>query len=559
MLVSLHVKNLALIEETEVFFGEGLNILTGETGAGKSILLGSVDLALGAKADKELIRTGAEYALVELVFAVSEAQKELLQAMDVALEEDGTLIIQRKLLPGRSICKVNGETVSARQLKDLASVLIAIHGQNEHQTLLHKRNHLEILDDFGKEKITGIKQQVKEEYKQYKIYLEQARELDVDDDVRLREQALAEFEANEIEKAQLCLGEDEQLEAHYRKMANARKIAETMNGVYTLCGSQDGSLSEGLGRAVRELSSVVQYDVQLEDFYEQLTQVEDLLQDFNRAVCEYMTELEFDEAAFAQVEQRLNLINHLKDKYGRSIEAILAYGQKQQERLEQFSNLDRLKEQNKKLLEAEEVKLLRLCGELSAARKEAAWLLQERLTAALEELNFLAVSFRVEFTEREGFTENGREDVEFYISTNPGEPRKPLGNVASGGELSRIMLALKSISADADAIETLIFDEIDAGISGKTAWKVSEKLAALGKDHQIICITHLPQIAAMADSHFLIEKTAEDSSTITTIRQLSREEMPAELARMLGGESVTDAVLANAAELKELAAKTKQY
>lgn len=559
MLISLHVKNLALIEETEVFFDSGLNILTGETGAGKSIILGSVNLALGAKADKDLIRTGADSALVELIFCADERQRRLLLDQELPVEEDGTVILQRRILPGRSVCKVNGETVSARQLKDLASVLIDIYGQNEHQTLLHKKKHLEILDAFGKENVGSIKERVREEYKRYQTYLKKEKELYADADAKEKELALAAFEWKEIEEAALVPGEDEKLETDFRRMSNAGKIAENLSAVYGLLSGEGGSAGETVGRALRELSGLTGLDEKLEDFFDQLTETEGLLSDLSRSVSEYLSQLEFDGAAFTAVESRLNLINRLKEKYGRTIEDILIYRDSQQEKLDLLNHLDEAREENSRKLKEQTERLEEAGERLHLARKKAAAVLEKKLTGALLDLNFLDVRFQVAFSRRETFSQEGTDEVEFMISTNPGEPVKPLGTVASGGELSRIMLAFKTVSADTDDIETLIFDEIDTGISGKTAWKVAEKMGRLGKAHQIICITHLPQIAAMADSHFVIEKTADSRTTTTGIRRVTEEELLQELARMLGGESVTDAVLANARELKELAAKTKQY
>lgn len=559
MLVSLHVKNLALIQETEVFFGPGLNILTGETGAGKSIILGSVNLALGAKADKDMIRTGEEYALIELVFQVGKKEVlEKIAALDIPVE-DGVIILQRRIMPGRSVCKVNGENVNTRLVRELAGMLIDIHGQHDSQILLKPRKHLEILDEFSGEEISDLKRQIRECYQKYLKLQQELKENVLDGQARNRELSLARFELEEISTAALKPGEDEQLEKDYRRMVNGKKIAESLAHVYALTGYENGAgAGELAGRALKELASVTAYDEALEEFSRQLQDIEALLNDFNRGISDYREDMEFDEEFFVETEERLNQINRLKDKYGSSIKEILAYAKKREQELMRLENQEDYLKKLRQELDAQKQKLENLCRQASAIRKSQAVIFSGKLEKALADLNFLHVDFEVRIKEKE-MGADGMDDVEFFISTNPGSPRKPLANVASGGELSRIMLALKTVTAGSEDMDVFIFDEIDAGISGRTAWKVSEKLSFLGKDHQIICITHLPQIAAMADNHFVIEKSAEEDSTITRIHEVKDKEVLEELARLLGAETITDAVLANAKELKDLAAKTKQY
>lgn len=561
MLISLHVKNLALIDEEEVFFGSGLNILTGETGAGKSIVIGSVNLALGAKADKELIRAGAEYALVELVFLLNEEQEKRLKEMDVFPEEDKTLIIQRKIMPARSVCKVCGETVGTKQLKEIAEILINIHGQHEHQTLMQKKKHKEILDDYAGEKADGLKEEIRE---CYKIFTKLQKELEKnaeDETAREREAALLRFEVEEIEEAGLTAGEDEELEQLYHKMANSRKIKEAVYNAHQMTGYGIGeSAGEYIGRALKDLKGVSAYDSVLADLEAQLQDIDNLLGDFNRAAAGYMEELEFDGEDFARTEERLNLVNHLKSKYGKNIEEILVYKASGEERLNILENYEIYRAGVLQDMEKEKQKLLKLCGKLSDVRKKCAKELGKGLKQALLDLNFEEVHFEIQVRPcPEMPSSDGYDDVEFMISTNKGEMLKPLSQVASGGELSRIMLAFKTVLADKDDIQTLIFDEIDTGISGKTAWKVSEKLGILGKNHQVICITHLPQIAAMSDTHFLIEKNPRKDRTVTTIKKITKEDDLRELARMLGGAEITKAALQNAKEMKELARNTKLY
>lgn len=557
MLQSLHVKNLALMEETEITFGEGLNILTGETGAGKSLLIGSVNLALGGKFEKDMLRKGAESAMVELVFSCEEKVKQKLMEMDLELSEDDSVIISRKMQVGKSTCKINGETVTARQVKELAEVLIDIHGQHEHQSLLHKKKHMEILDAYcGKEGVLPA-EQVKELYAECKTIRETLEAEERDEQALARERALAEFELSEILEAKLVSGEDEQLEQRYRVMTNSKKITENLLESYHYSGNEEGAGS-ALGRALRTLMSVTQYDERLEQLAEQLSEVESLLSDYNREVADYLGDCEFDEEDFKAVEDRLNTLNYLKGKYGRTLEDVLAYGEKQQALIEKLDDYDAYMEKLKKDLAQAEDKLAKACGELSKVRRQNAVLLTKRLTEALVQLNFLTVDFEVAVREADRITEKGVDEVEFLISTNPGESRKSLSQVASGGELSRIMLAIKTIMATKDDTDTLIFDEIDAGISGKTAWKVAEQLSKVAAKHQVLCITHLPQIAAMADTHFVIEKSSMDNSTITDIYELNEEKSLGELARLLGSDSPTEAALENARQMRSQALSYKQ-
>ncbi|MCM1263366.1 MAG: DNA repair protein RecN [Butyrivibrio sp.] len=560
MLISLHVKNLALIDETEVYFGSGLNILTGETGAGKSIIIGSVNLALGAKADKEMIRTGEEYALVELVFqAEKEEQMRRIRQMELPIEDDGTIIMQRRIMPGKSVCKVGGETVSVKQVKELAEILIDIHGQHEHQSLLRADKQMEILDNYSGEALNPLKQQLKECYTQYKDVLNQLSENNMDEETRKREISLAEFEAKEIEEAELTDGEDIKLEQSYQKLVHAQKIKEAMTMAYQLSGNDDGGASDAVGRAIREIRSVASYDEALADFERQLLDIDSLLNDYNRAAADYLSDLDFDAEQFDRIEKRLDLINHLKSKYGSSIAEIAAYQAKLQEKLEKYQDYDAYRQ--KLINEERKLKdeLLKLCAKISAIRKKNAAELSNSLKEALIDLNFTNVEFEIDVQPMEDrIGVDGYDKIEFMISTNTGEDLRPLSQVASGGELSRIMLALKTVLADKDDIDALIFDEIDTGISGKTAWKVSEKMGILATKHQIICITHLPQIAAMADTHFQIEKSVEEERTKTKIHKLNENESVEELARMLGGAEITENVLNNAKEMKDLARKTKQ-
>lgn len=559
MLVSLHVKNLALIEETEVEFGEGLNILTGETGAGKSILIGSVNLALGARFDKDMLRQGAESALVELMFTCppeNEALREKLRELEIPLEED-MVLISRRMQPGKNVFRVNGESVAARQVKEVAELLIDIHGQHEHQSLLHKKKHMEILDAYAGAAAQETLGLVAERYREVRRLQEEMEENRLDEDALKREQDLLAFEQQEIQDAHLTPGEDEALEEEYRRMVNGKKIAEALGEAQAFAGNEDGGAGSALSRALRCMHGIAEYDRQLEQLEEQLGQIDGLLSDFNRDMAQYQDGLTWDEQDFRQTEERLNLINRLKDKYGNTLEQILQAYEEKCQRLEKLADYDLYMQKLEQQLGKARKALEQACKKLTRIRRDSAKVLTGALTEALRGLNFLAVQLQIQVQDGQSVSAKGWDEVEFLISTNPGEEVKPLAQIASGGELSRIMLAIKTVLASRDDIDTLIFDEIDAGISGKTAWKVSEQLDSVAHAHQVICITHLPQIAAMADRHYVIEKTASKDSTVTNIRLLKDDENLQELGRLLGSDGMTDAVLGNAREMRQQALKHK--
>ena len=559
MLQSLHVKNLALIQETEVEFGAGLNILTGETGAGKSLLIGSVNLALGGKFERDMLRTGAESALVELVFSDNTSKvRKALERLELEPQEDGTVIISRRMQVGKSVCRINGETVTARQVKELAECLIDIHGQHEHQSLLHKKNHLGILDGYCGQKILPAAGKVEALYREMRELKEKLAEEAMDDAAKAREQSLAEFEWQEIDQAKLVAGEDEELEQLYRRMVNSKRIMENLTESYQYTGGYGNGAGENLGRALRAMRSVAMYDGRLGELEEQLKEIDSLLADYNRDLSEYMSDCEFDEADFAKVEGMLNTINHLKGKYGGSIDAILKYAQGREELLKKLADYDAYMDELKGRLQKVEGELQKACAELSKIRKKYAVTLSGKLKEALLQLNFPSVEFEIAVRPEQTVSANGYDDVEFLISTNPGESIKPLSQVASGGELSRIMLAIKTVLAGRDDVSTLIFDEIDAGISGRTAWKVSEQLDTVARSTQVLCITHLPQIAAMADTHFVIEKSSTEDNTITDIHSLEGEESLGELARLLGSDALTEAAFSNAREMRTQAVRYKE-
>lgn len=554
MLLDLYVKNLALIEKAEITFEDGLNILTGETGAGKSIIIGSVNIALGGKAPKDIIRQGAEYASIELVFSVDDPEKrKILEEMDVAVPEDGTLIISKKIMPSRSVSKINDETVTAGKLKEITSLFIDIHGQHEHQSLIHKSKHLQILDAYAKSQTAPLKYKISKKYNDWQQLMEKRRQLSMDQESRLREMDFCRFEIDEIEQAELKEGEEEELMARYRRLQNAQKIMNALSEAYQIVSGTE------ISAALREVSRAAEFDDSLGGIRDQLYDAESIFSDVIHDISSYMDEFSFHEEEYHQLEERLDVIHGLQAKYGESISGILEQLEEKRQRLEELENHDVIQQKINRQIEAAEEEIGGLCAELSRVRKEAAQDLTEKIRLGLVDLNFMDVRFSMEFRQLEHFTPGGWDEAEFLISTNPGESEKPLGMVASGGELSRIMLAIKAVLADTDDIATLIFDEIDTGISGRTAQKVSEKLAHIAKRHQVICITHLPQIAAMADAHYEIEKSAKDGRTTTNIHRLDEEAMVKELARLLGGVEITDAVYDNAREMKRLAKQERPY
>ena len=559
MLQSIHVKNLALIEDSEVEFSEGLNIITGETGAGKSLLIGSVNLALGGKFDASYLRQGAESGFVELVFSCKEENVgDKLKEMEIAPEEDGTVIISRKFSQGKSSCRVNGESVTLKALQELSAEFIDIHGQHDHRNLLKRSKHLEIIDNYGAEEISSLLDDVRKLYKEYKDILAEYQENKKDAETVSREKSLLEFEVEEIENAAIKLGEDEELEELYVRISNARKIAESLGEAYNLTSDGEGDAASRIGQALRDISSVAGYDKRLDSLVNQISDIESLLNDFNKELSGFLNDYDFEEGEFDRVGKRLNLINDLKNKYGGSIESITEYGKNAAEKLEKYANYEEYISSLEKKTEKLKAELEKKCAELSGVRRKVADKLTKALRESLEGLNFPQVNLEIKLDRSDEISAKGFDEADFLISTNIGEPVKPLENVASGGELSRIMLGIKTVMAAQDNTETLIFDEIDAGISGRTAWKVSEQLGLLAGKHQVLCITHLPQIAAMADEHFVIEKSSSSGSTKTEVRGLDDEESVSELARLLGSDEESKAAIENARDMKNKALEYKK-
>ncbi len=555
MLASLHVKNLALIDEEEIVFSKGLNILSGETGAGKSIILGALHLSLGDKASKDFLRDADSEAFVEAVFLVDdEATKEALRALDVEPYDD-EVIMSRRITEARSVGKINGEQVPAAKMKEVGALLLDIYGQKEHQSLLNTKRHMELLDEFAKSEIGNLKSDIASCYKEYKKLTAELEDAKLSDISKEREIILLEHEINEIESANLKIGEDEELEDEYKRLSNFSRTMEYFGRAHEAMAG-DGGVSDAISSAISDIRYIEGIDERASEFLSMLNDADSIISDFNRELSSYMSDASFDAGRFNEVEIRLNEINRLKDKYGSTIELVLEELNKRLEKKARYESFDEYLAELKAKVDHCTKKLDSLCQKLSDIRKKKAKELAEKMKVAMSDLNFLNSEFEVELKKLDHYTADGFDEGEFVICTNPGEPLRPLKDIASGGEMSRIMLAIKTVLASGGGIDTLIFDEIDAGISGRTAQAVSEKLATVSNNHQVICITHLPQIASMADTHFLIEKSVENGHTISGIKKLYDNETIEELARMLGGSAITDAVMTNAKEMLELA---KQY
>ena len=551
MLLELHVKNLALIEQVDLEFFAGLTVLSGETGAGKSILIDSINLALGAKVGKDVVRAGADFAYIELLFCINDRLKlDAIRKMDIEVGEDGLITMSRKISKQKNVLRINGEVIAAAKGRKLMSLLIDIHSQHESYGLLEVSKQLQLIDLFAEDRIKEVKDDIKEEYQNYKAIEEKLSET-LEENLRKREIEFLKYEIEEIEDAQLKEGEEQELVQRYSKIKNASRIADAMSKISSYIEE------DGISPSLKLISSVVQYDEELSDIESQLFDAESIIADLRHSIYNYIDELDFNEEEFDTINSRLDTIRSLQGKYSEDLKEINKIYEGKKERLEFLENYEELISEYKEQQRSSVAKLNELCDKLSGLRKESAGVLKESIIRELHDLNFLGVDFDIEFKKLSDFTPQGRDSVELMISTNPGNPKKPLREIASGGELSRIMLAIKTVLADLDEVDTLIFDEIDTGISGRTAQKVSEKLMLIGRGHQVICITHLPQIAAMADHNYLIEKHTDGHSTKTEISYVKEKRLVEEIARLIGGSKITEAVLQTAKEMKDLADKLK--
>ena len=552
MLDRLMVKDLALIEKSVVEFGPGLNILTGETGAGKSILLGSIQLALGQKANKDMIRHGSEQALIELSFSLGEEKEAELKELEEDLEiEEGSLIIRRKISEKKSENRVNDLSVTLAKLREISGELLDLHGQHEHHSLLKEGAHLAILDSFMARRGGSILSEVKEAYENYREKKKKLEAYSLPEEERKRELDFLQFELEELSSANLKPGEEEQLSKDYAVYENRDRLKSLLLRVQEELADRD------FHSPVKNLEEAVTFDESLKNVLDTAYELEAVGEDCLRAVEHYLDHSEMDEEKFFLLGERLDTIRSLMMKYGGTEEKALEALSKKEERLRFLTDYEKEKALMEEALARSEEELREKAEKLSLERQKTAKELEERIQQEMQELGFLDTRFTFCFEKKREISEKGLDEVESYVSLNPGEPLRPLREVGSGGELSRIMLSIKTVLADTDAIPTLIFDEIDTGISGRTAEKVGEKLEKIAKNHQVILITHLPQIAAKADRHFLIEKNVQEGKTKTEIHALNEEASVKELARLLGGEELTEAALQNARSLKAKAKEKK--
>lgn len=561
MLLNVHIKNIALIDDANVNFTDNLNILTGETGAGKSIIMGALKIGMGDKLPKDIVREPDKEGFCQLLFLVDDPQViEQIRDLGVEPSEDGEILITRRINNSRTINTINDMAVTAAKLREVSALLIDMHTQHQQQTLLKKAEHMKLLDKYGRASIDPLKQKVAEYHREYVTLRREMDELSMDEAERSRKVEFLKYQIAEIESANIKTGEDEDVEHQYNRMVNSRDIVAAASDVYSVTGYESSSSAGNeIGRALASMKGIKDLDGEIDGLYSQLENIDALLNDFNVELNDYMQSMDFDDSEFRSVESRLDVINDIKGKYGSTVEEVFKYledSRKEYERLSEYDEYiaglsDKIKKVEKAMLKAADA--------LTAERQRQAENLCRDIRDALADLSFMEVRFDMVFDRLPECTANGIDDCYFVISTNVGEKMRPLYDVASGGELSRIMLAIKSCMASEDNIGTLVFDEIDVGISGRAAQKVAEKMAVISRSHQVISITHLPQIAAMADSHYLIEKSADEGKTVTRIVRLNDEESTEEIARLLGGVLITEAVMSNAREMKQMAEKTKKY
>lgn len=554
MLTNIHIENYALIDCLDIDINEGLNIITGETGAGKSIILGAIGAALGAKINSDVIRAGEEYSFISVSFHINDADKlKALTELDAVDLSDGDIIVTRKIFPARSVFKINGVTVSAAQVRSLSSLIIDIHSQRDNLLLLKTENQLKLVDSFDDDEFRKLMDRQKSLYEEYTECNSKLANIGDDASLREREISLLQYEIKEIEEASLTVEEDEELEEKFSKMSYLEKIRRGVAESLQSLESGDVNSIDLLGKAIKSLGDAINYDKDLVQIYDALKEAESILSDASGDLYSYIENNEMDEEEFARITNRIDLYNTLKRKYNGSVKGILEALDEKIERLDTLINSDeyitKLKDRINELID----EMNQVCQSLHDKRVGIAEHLQSLIMSEMTDLNFNNVQFLIEVRKNDTFSSNGYDSVEFLISLNSGEDVKPLKNIASGGEISRIMLAIKSVIADRDITGTMIFDEIDTGISSRTAQYVAEKMHNISKSHQIICITHLPQIAAMADTHFYVYKEVSDNKTITCMRELDEESQINELARFLGGSKITENVMENAKEMKQLA------
>ncbi len=562
MLQEITIKNFALIEELHLEFEATFNVLTGETGAGKSIIIDALELVLGGRFNSEMLRTGAENLLVEATFALEESGSflALFQSLEIAFDPNDSLIIRREINEnGKNRCRINGQSVTVTTLIKLGNFLVDIHGQHEHQSLLITERQLEMLDAYCGEETKKLKRKFASIYTTFQEKLQEQTQFEKNRQERMRQIDFLQFQVTEIEAAGLTQGEDEELLRERELLNAAEKLYQASGVAYqALLNNPEGRAAvELLGEAKQALNEIVGFDDRLNDYHEGLEEIFCKAEDVARELRNYQEEVLFNPERLDEINERLDEINQLKRKYGNNITEILRHQEEAAQKLESLNSEVASFEFMEKTIAKLEVELTEVGGKLSQSRQEGAAKLEQAIIEQLRHLNMSKTTFRIALTQ-ERFNHYGMDRVEFLVAPNPGEGLKPLAKIASGGEMSRMMLALKAILAEVDSIPTLVFDEIDVGISGRTAQAVAEKIWLIATKRQIICITHLPQIASLAQRHFLIEKKVGNSRTIVKMSSLSLPERIKELARMLGGVQVTETTKEHAREMLQLAERIKK-
>lgn len=551
MLNQLSVRNVAVIDKLDINLHDGVSVLTGETGAGKSIIIDSINMILGDRANKELVRYGTDKAVVQAVFDAPKSVINILEENDIYVEDETVIITRQVTKEGKSVARINGMVVTLNILREISDRLINIHGQHDNQALLTPIRHITFLDAYADN----------EEYiNRYKDILSKKREiekkissLEMDEQEKMQRIDLLEYQVKEIKKASLEKDEEDDLREQRDIYTNAEQITKSVNEAYMNLyeGDEIQSAYDGISIAVNEISQISDLNPQLKSIYDTLNEIMYSLEDTAHEIKEFGETVEFDEQALNEIEERLDLISRLKRKYGNSIEEILEYLKKAESELNDIKLSDERTNELKEELKNITKELKEKGNVLTQRRENAAKVLEENIEKSLHELNMEKSKFKVNIENNGTFYDNGMDKVEFLISTNPGEPLKPLVKIASGGELSRVMLAIKSILADSDGVDTMIFDEIDTGVSGKAAMSIAKKLAVIAKNKQVICITHLPQLTAMADNHYLIQKNTDGELASTTLKELDEEGRELELARIIDGGEVTELALSHAKQMLE--------
>jgi len=562
MISFLSIKDFALIDTLNADFEKGLNIITGETGAGKSIIIEAISLALGSRADTTFVRTGKEKSVIQLVLECNPVILKILHENDISTN-DGSIVITREIYAsGKSNCKINDMMVTVSLLNKICRKIVDIHGQYDHQSLLSPENHLALIDLYNSSEITQIKEYVKKYFKEYTSIINQLDNLKNTKEESERKKDFLMYEHQEITSASLSIGEDEDLEQKLLILQNSEKIFNSLSASYELLYSDSHAVLSNLGKISGLMRDILDYDQQLSDFGTIISDHLYQLEDLSAEIRNYKEKIHFSSHELDEIQERLETINTLKRKYGNSIKQILQYKEKIEKEIDLIDNSEStISELTEKKEELENTLIIQ-SQELTKIRKKTATEIEKKINKELKELNFNHSEFKVSFDTMQNsegntiFSSEGTDLVEFLITTNKGEPLKPLAKIASGGEISRIMLAFKKIIGDYDGISTMIFDEIDIGISGSTASVVGKKLKEISQNHQVLCITHLPQIAAMGDRNYIINKQSDNLGTLTFLKRLNQNEAIHEIARMLGGEKISDAAIKNAEDMVKQAKRT---